>query len=84
MNACVSVNNFLVAVLTVWLHILFIFGSIFNIFAPREIYLALYLYNCFGHRTAYVVYVCDTLQNCARCGGDQLLNKVVIFIFFAH
>ncbi len=32
---------------------------------------------------AYVVYVCDTLQNGAIGwrGGDELLNKVVIFNF---
>ncbi len=35
---------------------------------------------------AYVVYVCDNLQNGAigRRGGDELLNKVVIFVFFVH
>ncbi len=34
----------------------------------------------------YVVYVCDTLQNGAIgwCGGDELLNKVVFFVFFVH
>ncbi len=37
------------------------------------------------HRTAYVIYVCDTLQNGAIGwrGGDELLNKV-IFVFFEH
>ncbi len=41
---------------------------------------------CCWHRTACVVYVCDTLQN-GTIGwrrGDKLLNKVVIFVFFAH
>ncbi len=35
---------------------------------------------------AYVVYVCDILQNGAIGwrGGDELLNKVVNFVFFAH
>ncbi len=41
---------------------------------------------CCWHRTAYVVYVCDPLQNGAIGwrGGDELLNKFVIFVFFAH
>ncbi len=35
---------------------------------------------------AYVVYICDTLQNGAiGCHGrDKLLNKVVFFVFFVH
>ncbi len=38
---------------------------------------------CCWHRTAYVVYVCDTLQNGAKGwrGGDKLFNKVIIFVF---
>ncbi len=41
---------------------------------------------CCWHRTAYAVYVCDILQNSATGwrGGDELLNKVVIFVFFVH
>ncbi len=37
-------------------------------------------------RTEYVVYVCDTPHNGAIGWrrGDELLNKVVIFVFFAH
>ncbi len=38
---------------------------------------------CCWHRTANVVYVCDTLQNSAK-GWRRDLNKVVIFVFFAH
>ncbi len=36
------------------------------------------------HRTAYVVYVWDTLQNGAKVWsrGDELLNKVIVF--FVH
>ncbi len=35
---------------------------------------------------AYIVYVCDTLQNgfIRWHGEDELLNKVVILVFFAH
>ncbi len=41
---------------------------------------------CCRHRKAYVVYVCDTLRNGATGlrEGDELLNKVVIFVVFAH
>ncbi len=41
---------------------------------------------CGWHRTAYIVYVCDILQN-GTIGwrrGDELLNKVIIFVLFAH
>ncbi len=35
---------------------------------------------------AYIIYVCNTLQNSVIGwhGGDELLNKVVIFVFLAH
>ncbi len=41
---------------------------------------------CCWHRTANAVYICDTQQNGAISWrrGDKLLNKVVIFVFFAH
>ncbi len=41
---------------------------------------------CCWNRTAYVVYVCDNLQNGAIWwhGGDELLNKVIISVFFVH
>ncbi len=41
---------------------------------------------CCWHRTAYFVYVCNTLQNGAIGwrGGEELLNKVVLFVFFVH
>ncbi len=41
---------------------------------------------CCWHRTAYVLYVCDTLQNgtIGWRGGDELLNKIFSFVFFAH
>ncbi len=41
---------------------------------------------CCWHSIAYVVYVCGTLQNGAIGwrGGDELLTKVVNFVFFAH
>ncbi len=38
------------------------------------------------HTFAYVVYVCNTLQNgtIGWRGGDKLLNKVVILVFIVH
>ncbi len=57
--------------------------TLFTLWSKRKQHIRV---RCYWHRTAYAVYVCDTPQNNAIGwhGGDELLNKVIIFVFFAH
>ncbi len=68
-------------------NVLFCVSSTIRGYAVYVVYTLIWTLTSYPHTyVEYVVYVCDTVQNgtIGWHGGDKLLNKVIILVFFAH